>query len=282
MFIAVSALGGALYCKRKVFFDYVLKVKEAPKQALVKGTIRHDTHDKIKKQEEKIIKNIEKGFDYEKIYRLYVENYSKALKKSIILNRLKLKSVNIPLTDAYKEMLPRITKQCQLRAHSISQFKEKTGYSGIDLWNNLFPKIRSEVRVCSKELKLRGMIDQLEIYPGGLVPLELKTGKMPKKGVWGSHRIQLAAYALLLEEKYKANIKEGFIIYLDHLEKRQLVFNPFSRQEVLDTRDDIINMIETKNIPDFCDNQNKCASCGLKDICHNKEKLKQLLSNHSI
>ena len=46
----------------------------------------------------------------------------------------------------------------------------------------------------------------MEIYENGYVPIELKTGKMPKEGVWPGHKVQIAAYSMLIEEKFKTEV----------------------------------------------------------------------------
>ena len=66
----------------------------------------------------------------------------------------------------------------------------------------------------------------------GYVPIELKTGKMPKEGVWPGHRIQIAAYSMLIEEKFNTTVKEGFVRYLDSKETRHIAINPFMREEI--------------------------------------------------
>ncbi len=83
---------------------------------------------------------------------------------------------------------------------------------GSDLWEKLTPKITSEIRLESEKLNLKGIIDQLEIYGQGIVPIELKTGSCPKEGVWDNHRIQAGAYALLAEEYFNSKVKEAFIV----------------------------------------------------------------------
>ena len=130
------------------------------------------------------------------------------------------------------------------------------------------PKIESEIWISSERLHLKGIIDRLEKYECDYIPIELKTGKPAANGIWPSHRIQLAAYALLLEDKFSVNVKEGFIHYLDYKQKKQLVMNSFIRQEVIDLTNKVISLLKSKTLPVFCSNKNKCDSCGLKDACY--------------
>jgi CRISPR-associated protein Cas4 len=146
------------------------------------------------------------------------------------------------------------------------------------LWDKLTPKIESEFKIASDSLELKGIVDQIEVYPSGRVPIELKTGSMPKEGVWPGHRIQLGAYALLMEERFGKKIKEGFVHYLDPNIRRQVVINPFLRQEVKELKNKIRQMLDGKDIPAAADNENKCKKCGLREQCVDEKLLNKLLN----
>ena len=118
---------------------------------------------------------------------------------------------------------------------------------------------------------------QVHVYDNEYVPFELKTGRTPSDGVWPSHRIQLAAYSLLLQEHFNKQIKEGFVVYLDTKEKRHIAMNPFMKEEVKQIVNDIMELLESRELPDFCSNENKCRKCGLKQTCYNEEEVNNLL-----
>jgi CRISPR-associated protein Cas1 len=133
------------------------------------------------------------------------------------------------------------------------------------------------VRIESEKLNLKGIIDQLEVYKQGIVPVELKTGSMPNEGVWPGHRLQIAAYALLAQEHFNQEVKEGFVLYLDHKERRHIAINPFTIEEIKDLIKKIELLLHTKKLPETVSNTNKCRQCGLKDVCQNEQLLKDKL-----
>jgi CRISPR-associated protein Cas4 len=278
MKISVSLLSSYLYCSRKVFLERVLKLAEPPKESLVFGSIRHETYDSINKNEEAIVKSITKMLPLADIQLLYKKNYLKFLRKTVASSKKRLDKLNINMLDAYKRAYPYIMEESLIRANNIHTFIEKNNIFGDILWEKLTPKIISELRIDSDELRLRGIIDQIYVYGSEYVPYELKTGKMPKDGVWPSHRIQLAAYSLLLEEKFNSKIKEGFVFYLDSRQKRHIAFNPFMKEEVANLVDEVISVIQGKEVPDFCENKNKCINCGLRETCYSKDKMNELLN----
>lgn len=112
-----------------------------------------------------------------------------------------------------------------------------------------------------------------------MVPVELKTGKMPRDGMWPGHRVQLMAYGILLEKHFKTTIKEGFVHYLDAKEKRHLAFNPFMKIEIKEMVEKVNGLFQAKRLPDFTSNKQKCLSCGLKESCYNEAKMREMEGN---
>ena len=282
MKISVSLLSSYLYCSRKLFLEKVLLLEEPPKESLVMGTIRHETYDIINKKEEEIVISITKNMKLEDIQQLYKQNYLKILRKSIADNRKRLEEVSLNMLDAYKKSFPFIMEECSMRSLNIFNFIEANNVFGEELWQRLTPKIISELRIESDELMLKGIIDQVHVYDNEYVPFELKTGRTPQDGVWPSHRIQIAAYSLLLQEKFSKPIKEGFVFYLDTKEKRHIAINPFMRDEVKNIVGEVIALLENKKLPDFCNNENKCTKCGLRQTCYDEEEMNKLLKINNI
>ena len=277
MRISVSSLSAYLYCSRKLFLEKVLMLEEPPKESMVIGSIRHETYDNINKKEEEIVTSITKWLALEGIQNLYKKKYLEILRKAIVNNKGRLDEVNINMLEAYKKSFPFILEESSTRALNIFNFIEANNIFGQELWKKLTPKIISELRVESETLKLKGIIDQVHVYDNDYVPFELKTGRMPQDGVWPSHRIQLAAYSLLLQEKFNKEIKEGFVVYLDTKERRHIAINSFMKEEVKQIVDDVIRLIGGKEIPDFCNSENKCRNCGLRQTCYNEEEVNNLL-----
>lgn len=277
MKISVSLLSAYLYCSRKLFLEQVLLLKEPPKESLVFGSIRHEAYDKINKKEEVIVTSITKKAPLENIYALYKKEYLAILRKAIANNKKRLEEAGINALEAYKKSFPFIMEEAGMKASNLFSFIESNNVYGEELWQKLAPKIISELRIDSDELRLKGIIDQVHVYGDDYVPFELKTGRTPQDGVWPSHRIQIAAYSLLLQERFSKPVKEGFVVYLDTKEKRHIAFNPFMKQEVKQIVDEIISLLEGRELPDFCDNENKCRKCGLKQTCYNEEEVNSLL-----
>jgi len=275
--ISVTSLSDYLYCKRKLYLQSVLEFKEPPKEVMVLGYIRHEVHDKINKSEESIIKSLKKRHSLDSLREIYKREHSRLLRNTILCNKNSLKQVNLSVLDVFKKAWPVILDEGETRAQNIFKFIEKNDIYGDELWEALFPKIQSEFRISSERLQLKGIIDQIEIYKDGYVPVEIKTGKCPKEGVWPGHKVQIGAYALLIEDSLKKEVKEGFVNYIELKERRHISINPFLKEEILDIRDKVIAMKKAKALPEFCGNELKCSACGLKDYCYDEKSLLEKL-----
>lgn len=273
MHISVTILSSYLYCKRKLFLEKVLGITEPIKEVMVKGSIRHETYDRINKIEESIVKSFKEKTKFKEMHEKYIHSYAGLLREVIKKNKKKLALFNLDELKVFKNMFPRFVMEGESRALNIYNFMNKYNVYGEDLWQRLTPKIKSEYKIKSNSLLLSGIIDQIEEYPEGIVPIELKTGSIPKEGVWPGHMIQIGAYALLLEEEFGKEIKEGFVHYLDNNERRQVVINPFLKEEVVGLRTKVIELLNSKEIPDICNNEKKCAVCGIKKDCFDEKLL---------
>ena len=277
MKISVTLLSSYLYCPRKLFLEKVLMLEEPPKESLVMGSIRHETYDLINKKEEEIAVSITKEMSFQDIKELYKNKCLGMLRKVILDNKKRLRDVDIELFDAYEKSARFIAEEADSRADNIFSFIQANKVYGDELWQKLTPKIISELRIESEELMLKGIVDQIYVYGDSYVPFELKTGRTPNDGVWPSHRIQIAAYSLLLQEHFNKQIKEGFVLYLDSKQKRHIAINPYMKDEVKHLVSEVIGLIGGKELPSFCDNKNKCAKCGLKDTCYDENEVENLL-----
>jgi|SRR5579875_573000 len=93
--------------------------------------------------------------------------------------------------------------------------RELRGSSGV------FGKISSvEMLYESGSLGLRGAPD---IVLSDGTPVEIKSGAVPRQGVYFLHRLQVCLYALLLEDVLGWDIDRGYVYYTRISEKREVI-----------------------------------------------------------
>ena len=280
--LSVTDLSSYLYCSRKLYLRKVLGLYEPIKEVTFRGSFRHEIHDLASKADEEIVKSIKKKLSLEEIKELYLLKYKEILRKVIVNNKELLKKFDLKGNDVFAKNIPVIEEEAELRASNVHKCIIDFNVAGDELWEKLTPKIISELRIEDPKLGLKGIIDQIYKYEEDLVPIELKTGKAPREGVWPGHKIQIAAYALLLEGKFNEQIKEGFVHYLEAEQKRHIPINAFLRLEVKELINKVNTLIKSSEIPNFCGNDNKCRVCGLKDKCYNQKEMNKLLKSKTL
>ncbi|MBW2973305.1 CRISPR-associated protein Cas4 [Candidatus Woesearchaeota archaeon] len=269
--LAVTSLTAYLFCSRKLFLEKVMGYSEIPKALLVKGAIKHKVFEEMEKYEADIVSSFQKGVTKEQILEKYTSIYSEVLRRAILNSRKQLALAKLLPVAAFKQFHPLFIKEAEARTESIFNFIKEKNIYGLELWETLIPKIKSEYKISAEELGISGKIDQVLVYQDGVVPIELKTGKAPKEGAWENHKIQLAAYALLLEDRFNVPITSGYVKYIDENISRRIDINPFLKDQVKDLIKKVRELLDSKKLPKKCTNTNKCEKCGLKKICYSDD-----------
>jgi len=278
MKIPVSLLSTYLYCPRKVFLERVLRLREPPRQPLVLGTIRHQALEEAAKAEEALVSSEVDGIlSYDDILEIYKAQYLSLLRDVVQRHVPALESLGMDPLDAYHRALPTLLREAETRTANLHRCMDSTKLAGRQLWDALTPKIRSEVAIDSDELHLTGIVDQIHETGDSMIPVELKTGKMPREGVWPGHRVQAAAYALLVGERYGKAVPHAIVHYLDANEKRMIPMNPFMKDEIRMLVGEIMELMDNRLMPEFCSSRQKCAACGLKRQCYDSSLMDSLI-----
>jgi CRISPR-associated protein Cas4 len=268
--ISVTDISSYMYCQRKFYLNKVLNIKEPVKEVMVKGSIKHHSHDLANKNEKEIILNIDE-IDKEIIEKIYKKYYSVFLREAIKKYKKDIDSFGINSVELFSEMWEDFEKDAQQRASQVFDFASFSNFTGEKLWEHFYPKIESELWIESQELQLRGIIDRIEMYPNKKVPVELKTGKAPSSGVWPGHQIQIGAYIMLMQEKFSdLKINEGFIHYTQENKKNSIILNPFLKQKIITLAKEVEEMMKSDKIPQICKSEGKCNCCGIKNTCYGK------------
>ncbi len=258
--VSVTDMCAYNFCKRSLYLKLVLKLREPPKPVMVLGSIRHKVYEEANKKEEELVSQISSDFKRQEILQMFSNAYNAILNKSVYSYLPQLESLKMDKEEVTVQLQKAVAGQAQERADEIVSFSSKTGLFGKELWESLTPKIMSELRVSSEKLRLKGIVDRIEVYGSEYVPVEIKTGKAPYEGVWPDHRLQVAAYMLLLNEKFNIRIKEGLVNYVAANQQRQIVMNPFMEYEVTGAVNNVFELVEQKKVPDFC-GKSYCTVC---------------------
>jgi CRISP-associated protein Cas1 len=136
---------------------------------------------------------------------------------------------------------------------------------------------RVSLELSSPTLGLTGKVDCLRRRDGSYIPYEHKRGKPARPqadderagpaGAWPSDRIQVIAYALLLEEAFGQPIAEGRIHYHAANVTVRVPIDDQARADLRDTVSEARRLRNTLERPPIADNERLCQHCSLAPVC---------------
>jgi CRISPR-associated exonuclease Cas4 len=149
------------------------------------------------------------------------------------------------------------------------QMREQSGlpkgniiYTDTGTW---FP---NEEMLAARDVRLVGKPDYLvEVDDGSIVPVEIKSGFAPSEP-WEGHILQLAAYCLLVEEKYDIRPEYGIIQYQDRA---------FAVDYTDDLEEDLLDLLTDMRQAQFAhdldrdhEDWQRCQRCGMSQYCEQR------------
>jgi len=123
----------------------------------------------------------------------------------------------------------------------------------------------------SKRFDMTGCPDKLVLINDEILPSIIKTGNKPEYGTWKDERIQLAAYALLIEETFNSPVNHGLIEYVRHGEFRDVGIKQADKRMVLRIKNRVQKVIGG-TLPDK-PRKVLCEFCAFIDLCRVKRSL---------
>jgi CRISPR-associated protein Cas1 len=123
----------------------------------------------------------------------------------------------------------------------------------------------------SESLGLRGSVDVLRQRDGALIPYEHKRGRSAgRKGAreaWETDRVQVAAYALLVEEAYERRVVEGRVRYHADRITVRVPIDDALRDSVRNAIHRARELGSTTERPPVTANERLCERCSLAPVC---------------
>jgi CRISPR-associated exonuclease Cas4 len=119
-----------------------------------------------------------------------------------------------------------------------------------------------EVYLRSEDLHMHGKIDIIERAGDAIVPVERKHGSR----YYENDQVQLAAYAMLLEEYLGEPVPAGYLYLYETNTRHPIEITDSLRGRVVTTVEKIRSM-KVDEIPAFSDNPNKCRKCSAVTYC---------------
>lgn len=138
------------------------------------------------------------------------------------------------------------------------------------LMSILYPRTTGTT-LYSEKLRISGTIDKIVMAGGAPVPVIISPSQPPKNGVYASDRIRLAAYAMLLGEKYDAPCSSGAVEYVPGWCLRRAEIRYEDKRKALYARNRVMDM-DRGRMPEAARGK-WCGACGHSDTCDVKPSL---------
>lgn len=129
-----------------------------------------------------------------------------------------------------------------------------------------------ELFLTSEELGIRGRVDALRTRDGQTIPYEHKRGRCYRDAnkqpqAWESDKLQILAYACLLESALCITITEGRIRYHADNVLIHVPLDNAGRKTVAEAIEKARELRESTHRPPVTDNERLCARCSLSPVC---------------
>ncbi len=120
------------------------------------------------------------------------------------------------------------------------------------------------LRVRSERLGLHGRLDVAVRTPGSCHPVDFKD---TEGGVRHNHVLQLAAYALMLEEQLGSPVPSGFVYLVPQQDVVEVALGEPERTEVESALASIRAFVAAETLPEPTPVRARCEGCEFRNFC---------------
>lgn len=121
------------------------------------------------------------------------------------------------------------------------------------------------VSLVSPTLNLTGLLDMLILTETEAIPVEFKNNLFDQVGQ--NHLMQLAAYSLIIEERWQRPVERAFVHFIPTKHSRQVEMGSLVKNRLLDRLHQFNQMITHENLPDATSVRGRCSDCELRNFC---------------
>jgi CRISPR-associated exonuclease Cas4 len=159
-----------------------------------------------------------------------------------------------------KERTPKMGKGLEL--HESFSDKSKRTKIVRDL-----PKLRKEfgVRLSSKKYGFNTVVDSILFDGREAYPVEFKFSPKPKI-LYNTHRYQLVAQAIAIEEVLKKRVPFAYIKYVDG-SITKLSITPRLKERVTKILEEMEEIVKFERMPKPAKSKKRCKNCFYKKLC---------------
>lgn len=260
--IKLSSIKQHMYCPMKLYHDTHINQSENKdyRLAIEIKKLKIDIQDLIQKNMRKVKKEMVIS-EIENVLSENIDSHIRSTTKAI-------KSMSLGLENSHiNEMIDNAYFKIKITALKTKQAMTLFDKNAHEITDMFFPNCMYSYLIKDSSLDVIGICDKIEIVDGKYYPILIKSGRPPLKGVWNQDAIELVAYAILIEEEFKADVYVGFVDYEKIGDRRPVVMDVDLRKAYFDIIREVKEIIENKKMPNVKKSPKKCEKCEYRDIC---------------
>jgi len=146
---------------------------------------------------------------------------------------------------------------------SESILRKKIKYARMDE-NITYVGEKDSEEFISEKYGLRGKPDYVIEKDGEFIPVEEKTGRVPK-GPLFSHMIQIIAYCMLIEDSMKKKPPYGILKYNGNVYR--ITYDENLKEVVMQLRENLLHAMKKGEAHRNHSREGKCRNCSRREIC---------------
>ncbi len=163
----------------------------------------------------------------------------------------------------------RVTRKMQYGAIEHMEIQRLEKRRGFKAYGVLEGERTFQVLLESERLGLHGILDMMiTTSKGEVYPVDFKHS-INKKGL--HQKYQLAAYAMLLEEKYHRPVRYGFIYLIPAKSAVMVEITASMRDHIKKTLNAIRAIAKSEKIPGYVRSKQRCTDCEFRNYCADLE-----------
>lgn len=142
--------------------------------------------------------------------------------------------------------------------------RQRAEWRSTKMYGELAGRRSFDVALQSERLSLTGRLDELVDTGRELIPVDYKLATKAAL----HFQIQLAAYALLLEETHRCEIRRGFLYLIPRRRAEEVPISRKLRQQVHAALSAMKSMAASERMPPPTDWRQRCADCEFRRFCN--------------
>lgn len=148
-----------------------------------------------------------------------------------------------------------------VKERRLQRLQRRRTLRGFDLADG---SIACNVRLYSPRLRLSGTLDIMIVCGSARYPVEIKFTRGPARL---NHRLQLAGYAMLLEDAFGVPVTHGYVVRLPDDTVDHVQIDPSLRQLAEKTISSLRQMFESEQLPPANSMISRCVDCEYRLFC---------------